>query len=267
MLIFLMIMVGCKTNDMAENEIDEDNYAKEVVITKLLGTWSNVEYMKNLKITGSPYKSICDVPWINIRTEGNETMFDEYLNFHEGGTGGTITDITYSEDKSRYYINVKDYFDGSSLNFKRSIIIEKADSEKDSIIYTDQENKEKYRFNKIGKSPELYANEVILAGNYKDAKGEEYIFTTSGEAIWPNETFNYQIQLDFLGGPTFIRADGSYYNDDYFMITDESGLNLRDFVYYYQIKDEQLYLFKAEEKEGEFLYEIKDVPDLVLTKE
>jgi hypothetical protein len=215
----------------------------------------------------SPYKSICDVPWLDIRTENKETMFDEYLNFHEGGTGGTITDITPAKENDRYVIKLKDYFEGSALDFKRTAVIEQNDLKKDSIIYTDQKNKQKYRFVKIGKSPELYANEVVLAGNYKDTKGWEYTFTKSEKAIWPNETFNYRIQLDFIGEPTFIRADGSSYNADYFMKTDKNGINASDFVYYYEVKGNQLSIFKAYEKKGTSLYEINRIPDLVLTKQ
>lgn len=267
MIVILIGSVGCSSQASVKKDLDKDALTETEVTAELLGTWSNVQYLNNLKSTKSPYKSICDVPWLDIRTENKKTMFDEYLNFHEGGTGGTITDITPTKDNERYVIKLKEYFEGSALDFKRSVIIKQGDSKNDSIIYTDQNSKEKYRFVKIGESPELYANEVVLAGKYKDVKGKEYTFTDNEEAVWPNETFNYRIQLDFIGEPIFIRADGSYYNADYFMKTDENGVNVSDFVYYYEVKGNQLSVFKAYEKKGTPLYEIKKVPDLVLTKE
>jgi hypothetical protein len=267
MVVILMGFTGC----ISQNEIEEDTgkevYTKTDIIMKILGTWSNVEYMNNLNLTKSPYNSIVEVPWIDIRMENTETVYDEYLNFHEGGTGGTITDIIFARDKNRYDIKLKEYVEGSALDFKRSLLIDENDSEQYSIIYTNLQDEEKFRFSKIGKSPELYANEVILAGKYKDEKGEEYTFTNNEEAFWPNETFNYRIQLDFIGQETFVQADGSYYNADYFIRTAENGVNVNDYVYYYEVKEDQLYIFKAYEKEGVPFYEIKEVPDLVLTKQ
>jgi hypothetical protein len=267
MAVILAGFVGCSGQAAAPKDTGEKVYTEAEMTARIMGTWSNVQYMDNLKTTKSPYKSICDVPWLDIRTENKETMLDEYLNFHEGGTGGTITAITPSTDKDRYAIKLKEYFEGSALGLKRTVIIDQKDSQKDSIVYTDKNNKEKYRFAKIGKTPELYANEVVLAGKYKDAKGNEYTFSKDEKAVWPTETFNYRIQLDFVGEPTFIRDDGSYYNADYFMKTDQNGVNASNFVYYYEIQGNQLSVFKAYEKEGTPLYEIKKSPDLVLTKE
>ena len=265
--VIILGLVGCSGKNTVKTNDSKDVYTKAEITSKLSGNWANEQYMNNLKLMKSPYKSICDVPWLNIHNEKNATMLDEYLNFHEGGTGGNITDITSSTDKNSYAIKVKDYFTGSALHFNRSIIITQNDSKINCIVYTDQQNKEKYRFLKIETSPEVYANEVVLAGKYKDTKGKEYTFTNSEKAIWPNETFNYRIQLDFIGEPTFIRPNGSFYNDDYFMKTDNRGVNVSNFVYYYKIKGNQLSVFKAYEKKGTPLYEIKAVPDLLLTKE
>ena len=270
-LIIIALMLagfaGCGSQDAASKDAGGKAYTEAEMTARIMGTWSNAQYMDNLKSTKSPYRSICDVPWLDIRTENKETVLDEYLNFHEGGTGGTITAITPSTDENRYDVKLKEYFEGSALDLKRTVIVDPKDSKKDSIVYADKNNKEKYRFVKIGKTPELYANEVVLAGEYKDADGKEYTFTKSEKAVWPNETFQYRIQLDFVGEPTFLRGDGSYYNDDYFMKTDKSGVNASDFVYYYKVKGKQLSVFKAYEKEGTPLYVINKVPDLVLTKE
>lgn len=266
MVVVLVGFAGCSSQDGPKEENGKTVYTREEVTARLLGTWSNLEYMNNLELTKSPYSSVCEVPWIDIRMENKDTMFDEYLNFHEGGTGGRITDIVFSKEKSRYAIQLKDYSEGSALDLKRSVVIDQSDSAKDIIIYTDQQDKEKYSFVKIGQYPEFYANEVVLAGNYVDENGEEYSFTKRGEAIWPDENFYYQIQLDFLGGPTFIDKDGSYYEADYFFKTEEKGVNISNFVYHYEIKNDQLSIFKAYEKEETYIYEIKELPDLVLTK-
>ena len=265
--VMLAGLAGCGSQDAASKGTGEKAYTEAEMTARIMGTWSNVQYMDNLKSMKSPYRSACDVPWLDIRTDNKKTVLDEYLNFHEGGTGGTITAITPSADKDRYNMKLKEYFEGSALDLKRTVIIDPKDSKKDSIVYTDKNNKEKYRFARIGKTPELYANEIVLAGEYKDAEGKEYVFTKGEKAVWPNETFQYRIQLDFVGEPTFLRGDGTYYNDDYFMKTDKNGVNTSDFVYYYEVKGKQLSVFKAYEKKGTPLYVINKVPDLVLTKE
>jgi len=46
-------------------------------------------------------------------------------------------------------------------------------------------------------NPQL--NRLVIAGNYRDAKGESWRFSEAGEAVWPGRTFNYELSLNDPG--------------------------------------------------------------------
>lgn len=269
LLVIVLVMfafVACGSLDEGKEDAEITAYTKEEMVEKITGTWVNEEYKNNLNSTKSPYRSICELPWIDIRAENNEIFYDEYLNFHEGGTGGTITDIIFVSDENRYDIELKAYFENSLVELNPSILISENQGEGDRIIYRDQEGEIVHQFFKIGKSPQLYANEVILAGSYQDSDGNQYTFIKDGKALWPKESFDYQIQLDFMGPPTFADENGDVYEADYFMRVSEDGFSIEDSIYAYEIKGEELLIFKGYGEEGDPFYQINNTPDLVLTK-
>lgn len=69
-------------------------------------------------------------------------------------------------------------------------------------------------------SPRL--NRFVIAGNYRDEKGQAWIFSESGEATWPEQKFNYELSLndpgancDYLQVENAAKdADGNKDNDD-----------------------------------------------------
>ena len=269
LLVMVLVMFAFLARSSLE-ETKEDAeikaYTKEEMVLKITGTWVNEEYKNNLNSTKSPYRSICELPWIEIGSENNEIFYNEYLNFHEGGTGGNITDIVFDADKNRYDIELKSYFENSLIELNPSILVSENQGEGNSIIYTNQEGEIVHQFFKIDKSPELYANEVILAGSYKDSKGNQYTFTNDGKAIWPKESFNYKIQLDFIGQPTFADENGDFYEADYFMRVSDDGFGFEDSIYSYEIKGEQLLIFKGHGQEEFTFYQLNKSPDLVLNR-
>jgi len=46
-------------------------------------------------------------------------------------------------------------------------------------------------------NPQL--NRLVIAGKYRDAKGEPWSFSEAGEAVWPGQTFNYELSLNDPG--------------------------------------------------------------------
>ena len=46
-------------------------------------------------------------------------------------------------------------------------------------------------------SPQL--NRLVIAGKYRDEKGQMWEFTESGEAVWPQQKFNYELSLNDPG--------------------------------------------------------------------
>src|SRR3954451_6234119 len=46
-------------------------------------------------------------------------------------------------------------------------------------------------------SPQL--NRFVIAGRYRDEKGQTWEFTESGEAVWPQQKFNYELSLNDPG--------------------------------------------------------------------
>ncbi|MDX9889037.1 MAG: hypothetical protein RBS51_07260 [Anaerovoracaceae bacterium] len=267
MVLVMFSFLACSSLEETKEDAEIGVYTKEEMVLKITGTWVNEEYKNNLTSTKSPYRSICELPWLEILADNNEIFYNEYLNFHEGGTGGTITDIVFDADNNRYDIELKSYFENSLIELQPSIIISENPGEGSSIIYTNQEGEIVHQFFQIDKSPALYANEVILAGSYKDSEGNQYTFTNDGKAIWPQESFDYQIQLDFIGQPTFADENGDFYEADYFMRVSKDGLAFEDSIYSYEIKGEQLLIFKGHGQEGLYLYQLNKNPDLVLTKQ
>jgi hypothetical protein len=55
-------------------------------------------------------------------------------------------------------------------------------------------------------NPQL--NRLVIAGKYRDAKGEPWSFTESGRALWPGQTFNYELSLNDPGaGCEYFQAE------------------------------------------------------------
>jgi len=87
-------------------------------------------------------------------------------------------------------------------------------------------------FVKLDVPLEQYANNVLLAGTYKDDKGRTFTFSKDGVALWPGKSFPYKLTLD-----------SSEAGCDYFQTEDrnEPGQRKR---YGFQWKGKELQLFK-----------------------
>jgi hypothetical protein len=57
-------------------------------------------------------------------------------------------------------------------------------------------------------SPQL--NRIVIAGKYRDEKGRAWVFSESGEAIWPEQKFNYELSLNDPGANCdYLQSEGA----------------------------------------------------------
>jgi hypothetical protein len=149
------------------------------------GFWVLEKYVNSLRATKNPFSESPES--IEINTVDNKI---KWTNFHEGywrnifeyGVRNDSYFLKVSEPESSTAVQEPIYFafDNNALIFSERGIV-------------DQINE---RFIKIPIELPKYANQQILAGKYKDAKGKQYEFTESGKAIWPSLTFEYEFVLD-----------------------------------------------------------------------
>ena len=162
---------------------------------RLKGTWINAQYLNLLKLQHSPCFAIASIessiPYIDISESGFQWLY----GFHSGDGFGIqhfrssnesntyLFELLGSDDKSmphKFIVN-SDRLDtlmwirpdGKGLSYKRPLI-----------------------FIRSNKSIEYLVNLIVIAGKYRDSVGNTYVFTESGRAIWPKESFDYEIGLD-----------------------------------------------------------------------
>jgi hypothetical protein len=55
---------------------------------------------------------------------------------------------------------------------------------------------DEYVYARVAGSVRESVNQIVLAGEYRDAQGRRYVFTAAGHATWPDREFDYEIALD-----------------------------------------------------------------------
>ena len=248
-----------------------------VTIEQLAGGYLRKEYVETLKATKDPqeaFSKVSDECGLNI---SKPTAFlkvtdkhglstykrdDDYLlghyarsfnyNFHEGGGSPAILEIKPVGDDSFLLVfgeeaptkdpnNPVKLIPSISDEFIR--IVSRAGNDIQEIewskrIFTDA--------NKIGWKKATfvrvdganYVNKTVLAGKYKDQQGRPFVFTEE-KAIWPERTFNYNVNQDFTMGDYDCNSF-DILDDNHHRTEDKPGAPA---AIGFQWKDGKLYIF------------------------
>jgi hypothetical protein len=157
------------------------------------GRWVNADYLTELQNYKSPKnaETITDIFYFDIM---GDTICITY-DLHTGNGINILENITYNSKDMCYTFR----FEGDTTTERITFI------GNDSIRWTGRISKfETLRsFNTVFIKPipsfEQLCNEKVIAGQYRDKKGDLYTFASNGEATWPNKTYMYEVCTSYYG--------------------------------------------------------------------
>jgi hypothetical protein len=185
---FLLVTVGCA-----------DAQEKKTILDDLVGDWINKTYVETLQKTKSPLESWQGIhrTAFNVKktTSGYELGIN--FNFHEGGWDAMIDSLRSlaANTYAPVFISGQDIDHDSENN--RFLY---PDGSPDTLtwLFTENDKEKRISFVRAKPSKEVYANRIVLAGNYTDANGRKFGFTGDCRAEWPDTSFSYEIGLDVV---------------------------------------------------------------------
>ncbi len=221
------------------------------LLPQITGFWVNQEYINLLKTTKSPLKAAKTLGWypfLRISKENHNKFLWKSADFHQGLEEEILDFVKLSQ---------KNYY-GITSNEKNEIqwyfYIEKFPVTVGIKCLNFKDGKA-INFIKVN-ADNIYelANNLILSGVYQDDQEKKYVFNRQSKAIWPNDTFEYIINLD----PSF---DAVY---DSFTVLNNEGLVKTN--YSFEIKNNRLYLFRTFDSETSPALDREKEPFLKLEK-
>ena len=148
------------------------------------GDYLRKDYIKAVQETRSPWKAWqimeatdrTGVESITIGRDNRNTTVAPGYNFHEGsGVYPANADGSMDMDDERYAVHV--------IDSERFVV---------------SSGKSTIEFRYVG-NMDRWSNQMIVAGNYLDDKGQRYEFSSDGQAHFPgNQTFDYSVGLDMI---------------------------------------------------------------------
>lgn len=186
-----LLEIGCSQTDEQATQILE----------KLQGEWLNKSYINVLDETKSPMKASGGfVTAFKITKVDTVYQWMKIIGFHEA-INGEIFQLKPTKEKNVYLVQ----YDGESSD-TQDIFAFTSLERMDEIDWIHDENGERrtLTFIRAKSGIEEYVNGIVLAGNYEDKEGRDFVFSKSGEAKWPDYSFKYQIILDYID----INCDG-----------------------------------------------------------
>jgi hypothetical protein len=164
-------------------------------IKQLQGTWINKEYAVELQAEKDPRGTTRkNVFYIVISDNGVMMQYDLHVSFDYKKIeylNKTKKDNTYlmilANDTTKHYLTLINRKGIQQLTWKGHF-----------DNYPGRDSWGTKRFYKIERSFQHECDRLILGGKYSDSIGQEYTFTDSGYAFWPNKTIKYEVCLDYL---------------------------------------------------------------------
>ena len=158
------------------------------------GSYLQVQYLRSVKLTKSPYKSIRDggLLQFDITREDGRLVLTTIANFHDtGGTYRLTAKGTFLRDGGLDPTDtlIVSPTKGSTfrLNFPKDLVGE---------------------FEYVG-SVDDFLRAYTIAGDYLDSRGKRYIFATNGDARFPDRVFKYKVGSDHFESPfDYLYGDG-----------------------------------------------------------
>jgi len=266
LLFGMVVLSGCnKTNNVdlkksdsvsnSQNSVNtvsipETSINTKDILSELKGKWISEKYSKTLESQKNEKSVYPDVehPYLEISKNNNQYGLFCSESFHEG-YDGFIKNIKPTSKENCYEL----IFDDEQLA-NQLIYITKTNNIINRITYCEE------NYIRIHEEPEVYVNKIVLAGKYKDKKGNQYLFNDNQTARWTDKSFTYEIILDS------IQSNGNF--GLIFVKTEESkkdSVENNPLYYGFKINGNKLYIYKTKEIKGGQLT-ILESPFLVLER-
>ncbi len=175
-----------------------------VFLKDIEGIWINEAYLSVLAAVKSPHAAAKKTPplVIAVRREGrsypivvtdfNKASLQAVLDIEPDGKPGAYRLVVGAEDKPMSSKDVK---------YIRLEGAKDAQGKFDRLRIAEPDFMKGKWANYVPLSGELSPrlNRFVIAGDYRDEKGQTWTFTESGEARWPEQKFNYELSLNDPG--------------------------------------------------------------------
>ena len=212
---------------------NEDSLTPELKV--LRGHWVSVRFIQDVQRTKSPHTAWFSEPptlsfSIGVAQDGSGYELAR-TNFHEGQSS-RILGLERAKNKGAFRLsidapNLSEGIDYVQLRVERGLFGQVTHLNAANLWDGDPEQ----QYLRLPVTLAQYIDRIILAGTYKDSAGATYSFSESGEARWPDQSFQYEISLDPAGAGC-----------DYFEYPDRNGVGGRK-RYGYRWRDQRLELY------------------------
>ena len=186
-----------------------------VFLKDVEGIWINEAYLSVLAALKSPHAAAKKAPpvVIAIRREGraypivvtdfNKASLQAVLDVEPDGKPGAYRLVVGADDKPMSSSEVK-YIRFEAGRSPQGKIERMRVAEPDFM-------KGKWAdYVPLGGELSPRLNRLVIAGNYRDEKGRTWTFNESGEAAWPEQTFNYELSLNDSGASCdYLQSEGA----------------------------------------------------------
>jgi hypothetical protein len=218
-IALLTITAGAQTLSPAQTP----HLRKDRIFLKdVEGIWINESYVSVLAQLKSPHAAARKTPpvVIAIRREGraypivvtdfNRASLQAVLDVEPDGSPGAYRLVVAADDRPTSSKDVK------YIRFKAA---KNAQGKLDRLRVAEPDFMKGKWADYIPIEGEMnpHINRLVIAGNYRDEKGQNWTFSESGEAIWPEQKFSYELSLndpgancDYLQGESLAKStDGN----------------------------------------------------------
>jgi hypothetical protein len=168
------------------------------------GVWINEAYLNVLSTLKSPHAAARKAApvVIAIRREGrgypivvtdfNKATLEAVLDIEPDGKAGAYRLVIGEEDKP---------VSSSEVKYLRFEAVKNAQGKIETLRAAEPTlMKGKWaQFVPLGGELSPRINRLVIAGEYTDEKGGAWVFKESGEALWPGQTFLYELSLNDPG--------------------------------------------------------------------
>ncbi|MBT4483397.1 MAG: hypothetical protein HOC71_06940 [Candidatus Latescibacteria bacterium] len=238
--------------------------AEEITLDQLQGDWLNKNYIEILKATKSPRKSAGGIynTFFSISKEDNSYKWLQIYNFHEGikfqiiklpptsepHTYQMVYEPIYSREpvERETYINTL-YIPGDKPFNEIAWILNPRHGSKEG---------QGTKFIRVEPNINEFVNRIVIAGHYTNEHGQSFVFKETGEAVWPDKSFKYEVGLD------------SYWTNskfDAFKVLGEKIENFYPMRYGFEWRDKKLLIYKISEVIADGIVVREEKPLYILT--
>lgn len=160
---------------------------------ELNGRWVNNDYLKELKQSRSPKNAEAKTLIFYFDISYDTICITD--NLHTSNGVDILEDMKYNKMDKCYTFHFK-----NDTTSERITVVGN-----DSIQWSGRINHYgiirtfNTVFVKLTSSFEQLCNEKVIAGEYRDKKGDVYAFTSDGLATWPNKTYKYEVCTSYYG--------------------------------------------------------------------